>query len=171
MVSNKLICTVMIVLLLIAVKGYSQTNVFADYSNEMKKDSLFSHSTRRVTDIWFNAAGVPGYGTLNTGDIDLDIYAEMVSSVAGIDSLVYEGYGLKYKYVRTGVDTEATWQTMVGDSIRIATIAVDSTLHSYAIESYYSYFPMFDGFRIVEKSNGTDADSSYSWKNVRTFKK
>jgi len=152
-----------ILLLLIIIPffgGYAQTVTFADFPRAMAKDTL-NTLTRVTRDIWFNAANTAGYGTLNNGSIDLSIYATIAS---GSDTLTVEAYGLTAKNI------EGTLTTFVGDSTRIGTVIVDGALHIFALESYYTQFPMFDGVRVVLKKGGTDADNDTVWTSARIYK-
>jgi len=166
--------TMIMLLLSLAFDAYTQKNVFVDYDNEMKRDSLLATGSdvqQVIVDTWFNAADITEYGVLNTGNVQLGVYTEMKSSVAGSDSLVLRGCSLTRKLIKKSADGARSWQTFVGDTVTIATIPVDTALNIYSLESLYTNFPMMDGYRLIAGENGSDADSLIFWHNYRHYKR
>jgi len=163
-----------LVMALMASSIFAQAS-FTEVPTIMPKDTI--HTRTRITrDFYFNNKNSSSWTIENWGNVDIDIYPTMASSspAKGGDSLTVEAYGLKRKRREDNVDSygRGTIDAFALDSTRIVTyLVVDTTLHTYPLESYFDLFWMYDGVRLVIKNTGADVDSVTVWSNVKLSKR
>ncbi len=169
---KKLITIVLI--LLVSIPLFGQTKYDSPRSAAM--DTLVACTTTRVVrDIYLNPANDASAYPESYGVLDLQIVADMWSSVETTDTLTVEAYGIKrVRHSKTQGWATDGLTTYAVDSTRIGTIPVTTTatLNHYALDLLFTTLYQYDGFRIVLKSNGAEAtrtDSVKTWTQIRSY--
>lgn len=148
---------------LVLIVGSIGAQTFMECPEVALKDTAYVR-TRITRDIYFNPENSPLLGRRFVGPVDLDI---KVSCLTATDTATVEVYGIKRKRI-TG---STTLETVALDSHRVAQIPLTATAtwYTYAIDPLWTYFPNFDGLRIVIKQGGSDDDDDTFYENLRVW--
>lgn len=162
-------------IMLIFMSKFMYAQTFIECPHYMVQDSLLADTT--VTrDIWFNTADDSSKSWFNNGNLDLDVYPRCIGT-AEDDTLTIEVYGLKLKVLNINKSksvAQGRYTVFPIDCVRItSTLAVDTLLHSYALDSFWgSDMPLIDGVRIKFKNQGAaDGDSVIVDTNIKLYHK